>query len=229
MKKTLKLRIHIVLIFLALLLIAVGFFAFWLNIAITEPENLTDFRYIIPSIFFLAFFGPPIILTISYFFEDFNKRVILLEDKITVKKNNQEIVINRKDIIDFFHVKVDKYNISRYKFSDFEYISIILKENQRIYITNLLCKPNEIINFFKFKPEIIYTNIPFIDRGLGGINLTTQEFEQKVQEFMVNFGDKTEEDLLKICKQSNVYADYAIKAARQLLNKKSKNTTANKS
>ena len=124
---------------------AVGFFAFWLNLAITKPENLTDFRYIIPSIFFLAFFGPPIILTISYFIEDFNKRVILLEDKIIVKKNNQEIIINRKDIIDFFHVKVDKYNISRYKFSDFEYISIILKENQRIYITNLLCKPNEIV------------------------------------------------------------------------------------
>jgi len=218
--KTLKLRIHIVLIFIASLLVSVGFLLYWINIAISSPEDLMDFEVIICSLFFLAFLGPPIILTTTYFFEDYNKTIILKDDKIVVIKNNQSIVIARKDVIDSYYVKVDEYSRSRYQFSQYEYILIVLKEKKRIYITNLLCKPNMIIDYFNLKPEEINTNVPFIDRKLGDLNLTTQEFEKKVQEFIVTFGDKTEEDLLKICKQSNVYADYAIKAARQLLDKK---------
>jgi len=218
--KTLKLRIHIILIFVASLLISVGFLSYWINLAISNPEDLTNSGYIIMSLFFLVILGPPIVLTITYFYEDLNKIITLKDKEIIVVKNNQSIVIKRKDIIDSYYVKVDKYNMTRYKFPQYEYILIILKEKKRIYITNLLCKPNLIIDYINLKPEMIYTNVPFIDRQLGDLNLTTQEFEQKVQEFMVNYGDKTEEDLLKICKQSNLYADYAIKAARQLLNKK---------
>ncbi|RZT96376.1 hypothetical protein EV201_1014 [Ancylomarina subtilis] len=229
--KTLKLKTYIVLIFITSIFVSGGLLGYGIYFAITRPEDMTDARYIFASIFVLFVLGPPIFMTITYYLEEFKKSVTLYENgnKIVIKNNNEEFIINRAEILDSYHVKVDEHNGLRYKFSEFEYILIVLKGGRRVFITNFLCKPDKILTFLRLKPNMIYTNVPFINRRLGEQYLTPKEFDKKVNEFSEIFRDKKEEDLIKICKQTNVYADYAIRAARQQLRERCGNTTANKS
>lgn len=219
--KTYKLRIHIILIFILSFIFSLGFVFFWIKLAISRPEDLTDIGFIIASIVFLIFIGPPIILTITYFQQDLNKKVII--DKanglIKIEKNREQYSFNRKDLIQVYHVKVDKYAASRYKFPMYEYLLFVFKEKEKLIITNLLCKPKHIIESLSLKPKMIYTNVPLIDKKLGESFLTTAQFDDKVKEFHLNFQNNTDDELMKVCGQKG-YADYAKKAARQILNER---------
>ncbi|MCG6191264.1 hypothetical protein [Maribellus maritimus] len=81
------------------LLISVGFIALWIEIAITRPEELTNIGFIIASIFFLVFVGPPVVLTVSYFLQDLNKQISIDKTKgiISVEKNAERHEFKKQD------------------------------------------------------------------------------------------------------------------------------------
>jgi len=219
--KIFKLRTHVILIFILSLIFSAGFVFFWIRLAISRPEDLTNIGFIIVSIMFLFFIGPPIILTITYVSEDLNKRVIIdnTTGLIKIEKSGEIYSFSQKDLIQVYHVKVDKFASSHYQFPMYEYLLLLFKEQEKLILTNLLCKPMNIIDSLKLKPKMIYTNVSLIDKKLGESFLTTAQFDNKVKEFYSNFQNKTDEELMQVCGQKG-FSDYAKKAARQILNER---------
>jgi len=222
--KTQRLRFNILLIFIGSLLISIFYIGLLIHLIIAEPERLTSSGFIFISIIFIIFLGPPTILTITYFIEDFNKTLEfnLSSGEIIINKNKNCWIINKDSILDFYIVKVDKYTFVRYQFPQYQYVLIILKDGDRIFITNLLSKPQRLIDFLKIIPHEINVLVPFIDRRIGEINLTPDKYEKKVKEFYHTFNIKTNSELIEICSQQAVYADYAREAARRLLKEREK-------
>lgn len=216
--KKYKLRIPIVLYFILSWIISAGFILFWIDIAISRPEDLTDTSFIGASILFLILVGPPIILTITYFLEDLRKNVIIDDENeiIKIKKGNIIVDFNKKDLLEVYHVKVNWNNSSKFQFTMYRYLLFVFKEKKKLVITNLICKPEIIINALKINPKIVYKNIPFIDRKMGNSFLTSEELDSKINEFYIKYKNKEEDELLRICKQPG-YAEYAKKAARLIL------------
>lgn len=221
--ETYKLRFHIFLIFILSLLLSSGFVIFVIYTAFQRPEHLTDIAFIIAFILLVIVSGAPIVLTTTYFLEDFRKSVTVDSENEIIKIENRygKVEFNKKDLIEVYHVKVDRYNFSRFKCPMYEYLLFVFKEREKLIITNLLCKPEKLISALRINPKMIFKNFPFIDREMGNAFLTTEEFDSKVEEFYRNFQDKTKDELLTICKQQG-YASYAKKAARQILDGKSK-------
>ena len=223
--KTYKLRIHIALILILCCLISVGFVSFWIRIAISRPEELTDIGFIIASVLFLIFVGPPIVLTITYFIQDFRKKISVDNTKgiLSIRKNNKSFEFRKQDVKEVYHVKVNKSNTSKFQFPMFEYLLFVFEERQKLIVTNLICKPERLLNSLKLTPKVIHTNVPLIDKTMGNSFLTTQEFDAKVNEFYKRYKNKPDNELLEICKNKG-YAEYAKKAARQILNEKNPQT-----
>jgi len=223
----LKPRKEKILIFLASILFSLFFMGILIKNLIegyNDPETLGA---IIISITLMLFASPPLLLSITYFYTDFTKEVIVDKTQILVKQRGELTVISQNDVMDSFYVKADDiFSYRNYRFPMYKYIVLILKERKRVYITNLLCEPELIIKTLELDTKIIYTDFPFIKWTLGSGVLTSKEFETKVVEFEKNFQEHTESKLAEIISQRNIYADYAIEAATRVLNKK--NTNANK-
>jgi len=216
--KKYKLRIPIVFYFILSWIFSAGFILFWIDIAISRPEDLTNKSFIGASILSIILIGPPIILTISYFLEDLRKNIIIDDENelIKIKKRNIIVDFNKKDLLEVYHVKVDRYNSSKFQFPMYQYLLFVFKERKKLVITNLICKPELIINALKINPKIVYKNVPFIDRKMGNSFLTSEELDSKVNEFYIKYKNKKEDELLRICKQPG-YTEYAKKAARLIL------------
>ena len=164
---------------------------------------------------------PMILMSVGYLYEDLSKKVFIDREKkrIIIKKGNKEIIITKSDIVESFHVKGS--GVHRYRhLEEYEYVLLVLKERVRIYITNLLIDSQDIISLFSLNCREIKSAIPFIDRGMGAGVLTTEEFEQKVKEFELNFQDYPNEKLHSIVLSKKEYASYAIEAARNILEKR---------
>lgn len=144
-----------------------------------------DIGGIIVSIIVLIVVGPPIIMTFTYVREDLNKKLSInnIKGQITVEKGKTKYCFNKKDLIKVYHIKVDKYAMTKYTFPMYEYVLFLFKEQERLIITNLLCKPKYLIESLDLKPQMVYTNVPFINRKIGDRYLTTAQFETKTKEF----------------------------------------------
>ena len=208
-----KIKIKVLLDFLGTSLF---FFCPLLIMAIVKPNVLHDIFIIILVSIVQIYFSIPLILTITYLIEDFKKTIVLNSQTgvLSVENKQDEIKIYKKDIIDFYYVKG---NLVRHFTIDFDYIVIILKERQRIFITRLICNPQDIIDFIGIEPKEISQILPYLDRKIGSAYLTTQEFEEKVKEFIETYKNKSNEELHNICSHSNTYAEYAIAAAKRIL------------
>jgi hypothetical protein len=215
----LKPRLKNILIFSASLLISAGLLIFLL----AGLYNLKSTESIVPIGILFLFCLPPLILSITYFYIDLTKKVFIdvSQNRIIIRKRGKEIIIKQEDILDSFYVRVeDKWRYKGYYFPMYKYIVLILKERRRVFITNLLCEPELIINAMNLNRKLIYRNIPFINRNLGSGVLTTKEFESKVLEFENNFQEHPNYILADIISQRTVYADYAREAATRILKKR---------
>ena len=213
-----KLVLFTVFFILALLFIIIIFRVAWHDI-------ITGHLFAIGLILLISIVIPlPIIvLSTSYLYEDLSKEVFIDRGNkmIIIKKKNKEIIITKSDIVKSFHVKTLKTGRARHNLeNEYEYVLLVLKERKRIFITNLLIEPKEIISFFSLNCTEIIPMIPLIDRKMGSGVLTTDEFEQKVKEFEHSFHDTPNEKLHSIIRDKKVYASHAIEAARRILEKR---------
>ena len=177
---------------------------------------------IVAFILTIIIFGPSFILAVTYLYQDLTQKVYIDEHQkqIIIRQKGNEIRISRQDIVEYFLVRVNEKHLHSYRYRPFNYILIVLKERQKIIITNLLIKPEYIIQFFNLYSTILEKNIPFIERSLGDRNLTSEEFENKVNEFINTFLNYSESELKQIICQKKEYADYARAAASRILSSK---------
>lgn len=226
----LKPRIGQILIFSVSFLISIALIIFIIRIINKRPEDLKSIDAIIAYLLFIILVGPPLILSTTYFYVDLTKKVSIdmHTKRIIIREGGKETVITHNDVIESYYVRVENLGGSRYKFPFYKYVLLVLKERKRVFITNLLCDPEFIIKHLDLNCKYINSNVPLIDRTLGECVLTSQEFENKVLEFENNFQDHSNEMLVNIINQKNVYTDYAREAASRILKRRKQNTNANR-
>ena len=172
---TFKFRIGIGTYFLLTFIASIIFIGILTNTIMKDPKQTINFEAIIFGAFaIIAITGSPIILTANYFIEDLNKTIRIENDTIYIDKGSENKTFKKQDIKHFYHVNVDKYSLSGRNSlrRSYEYFIIVLKDNEFIYLTNLICKPTEFINSIGLTPKEINVWFPYIDRNIGKANLT---------------------------------------------------------
>jgi hypothetical protein len=171
------------------------------------------------SLFIFVFTLPEIIVAVSYIIEDHNKKIFIDKENqcLVVKHKGEEIRITQSDIVKSYHIESRRRGVIGY-----EYILLILPERKKIYITNLFSKSKDIISFFSLSCINMQYMLPRIDRTIGNAFLTTEEHEDKVDEFRSIFKNHSDDELYHILRNRKDYATYAVKAAQILLKERSK-------
>lgn len=225
----LKPRLDNLLLFLANLLISIGTLIWIASMLIKRPTDLVKIEAIVAYLGFAIIVIIPLILSSCYLYVDLTKKVIIDEKNkaLIIKKSGKDTIITRHDILDSCIIRTKKYGFSRSSFPLYRYVILVLSERRRIFITNLLCEPEYIMNVLNLKNNVVETTIPFLDWKYGNGILTTKEFESKVIEYETLFQDHTDKTLNNIVLQKETYADYAREAAKRILKKREMNTTAN--
>lgn len=135
----LKPRIQKILIFLMSILFTLLFIGILFKNLTEGYKDLEEISTILFSIFIILFVSPPLLLSITYFYTDLTKKVIIDQTKnqIVIKKRGKETLISHKDVIDSFYVKVDDFiGYRSYTFPMYRYIVLILKERKKTGVYN---------------------------------------------------------------------------------------------
>lgn len=209
-----------IVIRLALGIIIPVFFMFMvINAAWQDLTALQTDAILAISLFIFAYTLPEIIVAISYITEDYNKKIYLDKENrcLIVKHKGEEIRITQPDIVKSYHVESKRRGVIGY-----EYVLLILPERKKIYITNLFSKSKDIISFFSLSCVNMQYMIPRIDRTIGNAFLTTEEHEDKINEFRNIFKNHSNDELYHILRNRKEYATYAVKAAQILLKERGK-------
>jgi len=218
--KELKPRITQLLIFLLFFFVGFIFLTFLISQILKVESNQDPLLVIMAGVGCLLIFGPFIVLSASYLYVDLTKKIFLDEHKnqIIVKRKNNSMTISAQDIVESYHVKVLNPFRRRLPLNACEYIVPVLKEREKIYITNLLIDPEQISKCLNIKYNLIITRIPFIDWQIGQGVLKSDELEHKVTELLERFQDYPTSQLAEILSQKSTYADNAREAASRLMN-----------
>jgi hypothetical protein len=208
--------------FIALALAYILVLAYILFPAFNGKGIVSSKPFLVFIVVLFIFFLIPFFLSITYIIEDLNKTVQFdyKNQILVVKKKNEIINIKKNDIIAAYQVIADDFIGVRLNFPWYKYVLIIKKGRKIIFITNLLCNPEEVFSFFKIKYKTINWFIPFISRSIGSEFLTTEEVNEKVMEYEEFYKDYSTDQLEDIVKNSKTYTEQARQAASNLLNRK---------
>jgi len=208
--------------FIALSLGYILVFTFTLMKSSNGKEIILSTPFLIFIAVLLIFFLIPFFLSITYIIEDLNKTVQFdyKNQILIVKKKNEIINIKKNEIIAAYQVIADDFIGSRLNFPWYKYVLIIKKGRKRVFITNLICKPEEVLSFFKINYKTINRYVPVISRSIGSEFLTSEEFNEKVMEYEEFYKDYSKEKLENVVNNSNIYTEQARQAASNLLKRK---------
>jgi hypothetical protein len=221
--KSYTLRPEILILFLFILLVPL----FMIGLAVNK---ILDNFSVLEDISFLAFFAVALFVAWLYFYisigylsEDLEKTVLIDNEnhEIIITKDRKELRFQTNEIIKCYYVKGYE-NFRRSIFYGHKYLVFILKDYSRVFITNLIADPDDLIRELSLTVKTIETYIPNVDKGIGNAIYNKEEYDTKVKEFYSSFSGKSITELTTICKRSNIYSKYAIIAAKQLI--KEKNT-----
>jgi hypothetical protein len=162
---------------------------------------------------------PVAFLYLQYFLTDRNKKIEINTEtrQLVITNNGKSVVVNRKDIQEC--VFVHSHN-GRTFWSDFQYIRIKTSETTAFVITCLMASPYEIIDLMRvnyryekvFFPCVSYDVVT--EKEMAKRRL---EFEKQKQMFLIDFGGYETERLTEIINTPNKHADYAVAAAKEIL------------
>jgi len=220
--KEYKLRIGVLaeMSFLIVLsLVAIGFLT---SFIIKDIVTLNSYWEFIFLGIFIAIIGIYDFITLTYFKEDFGKKVTINSQnkELIIRKGNMERLISRKDINKCYHIKSDHRNSTNDPFRVHKYLAIHLKSRELIIISSLIIEPKLLLSELGLTSTLIKQFLPYIDYKIGSEFLSQEDYEKKVEEYCEIYKDKSKEELLGICKEPKVYAQYAVESARKLLKAK---------
>jgi len=176
-----KVKSFKLVLFIFLSLLSIIFFIYLLFSFLINKNDLPFLPILIFIIILLLFSLIPFFLSLTYIIEDLCKTVQFdfKNQVLVVKKKNEIINIKKSDIIAAYKIVADEFIGVRLNFPWYKYVLIIKKGGKRVYITNLICDPEEIFSVFKIKYKTINWFIPVISRGIGTEFLTSDAFGKK--------------------------------------------------
>ncbi|MCZ8353090.1 MAG: hypothetical protein O9340_00035 [Cyclobacteriaceae bacterium] len=179
----------------------------------------------LPAIYFVGLIiltiGFTAIITIHYLINDWGKEVSFESDSIIIKQRGNEIKIKRSDIIEVVIVENENHRNLRY----YKYARIRTIDNKAFIVTSLIMQPIDLVNKLKVNHKEESVFLPIVK-----LNIQSEKEKKRIKlkrekmkiEFLENFKDYEDSKLRQIIGDKRKYADYAIEAANEILEKRKK-------
>lgn len=185
------------------------------------------------SLILLIFLLPlPISLVVigfyfHYFFTDRYKKIIVKPEtkQLFILNNGKTNIIHKKDIQEYSIVFT---NNPRIPWSSFRYARIKTINNESFIVTCLLVDPMELNNLLKIaykKDQHLFPIIVSKTLSSKEIEKRKKRYESQKQEFIEQLFPVESDRLNKIIQNPIKYADYAVEAAKDVLQKRNNNAS----
>lgn len=178
----------------------------------------------LPAIYFVGmiflFIGSQAIVTVQYILNDWGKEVSFDNEGLIIKQKGKEFKIKKSDIEQITVIQNDNSKYLRH----YKYARIKTKDNKAFIITSFIIEPMLIVNRLKVnhKEESVFF-LPTIRLGIQSDKEKLKvklNREKKKTEFLENFKDFDDAKLRQIIRDKKSYADYAVEAATEILEKR---------
>jgi hypothetical protein len=198
----------------------VVFLYFLVDYSVYHGTIIGNGFYLLATPFIISL--PTIFLYIHYFLADKYKTLEIntRSEQIIITDRKKTVHIHRKDIQECTVIFVAN---RRLFWSDFQYLRIKINDTTSFIITCLIADPEEIIGLLKVNYKKTNVFLPVLSKG----TLTEKEmvqrkerFQKQKDEFLKVFGSYETGRLQSIADNPDQYAEYAIAAAKELLQKR---------
>jgi hypothetical protein len=177
----------------------------------------------LPAIYFVGLvillMGFSSIVTIQYLLNDWGKEVSFGQDGITIKQRGNEFRIKRGDIAQIAVIENANHRSLRY----YKYARIKTKDDKAFIVTSFIMEPIDLVNKLKVNHKEESVFLPTIRLDIQSDKekeKITRDRERKKTEFLENFKDYEDAKLRQIIRDKKSYADCAIEAATEILEKR---------
>lgn len=204
------------------ILILILIFDFWAN-------GLTSKA--LPAVYFVGviilFISAQGIVTVQYILNDWGKEVSFDNEGLIIKQKGNEVKIKKSDIEQIAVVENDGSKYLRY----YKYARIKTKDGKAFIVTSFIMEPMHIVNKLKVnhKEDSVFF-LPTIRLDIQSEKekqKIKRDKEKKKTEFLENFKDYEDSKLRQIIGDKKSYADYAVEAATEILERRKKITAPN--
>ncbi|NBW36212.1 MAG: hypothetical protein EBR30_14560 [Cytophagia bacterium] len=201
-------------IFITGLLTLILVFDFWANGLTSEA---------LPAIYFVGLIllaiGFSAIVTINYLMNDWGKEISFESDSIKIRQRGKEVKIKRSDIIEIVIVENENHRSLKY----YKYARIKTTNNKAFIVTSLIMQPIDLVSKLKVNHREESVFLPIVK-----LDIQSEKEKKKIKlkrekmkmEFLDKYKDYDDSKLRQIISDKRKYADYAIDAANEILEKR---------
>jgi hypothetical protein len=200
--------------------LTVLFLYFIIDLSVSHDKLIKESLYILLCPWVISL--PSIFLYSLYYFTDKGKKIELNTEtkQLTITDKSQYISISKNDIQE---CTVVANSNGRAFWSNFQYLRIKISETQAFIITSLIVDPDEIVELLQVnykKDEVFFPVIAYDTLTEKEIAKRRMYYEEQKQEFIEKFSSHKTEKLKVIIENPAEYADYAVAAAKEILQKR---------
>jgi hypothetical protein len=164
------------------------------------------------------------ILTIQYILNDWGKDVSFENEDLLIRQKGKQIKLTKSEIEQIAVIENDGSRHLR----NYKYARIKTKDGKVFIVTSFIMDPMDIVNKLKVnhKEESVFF-LPTINRSLQSEKQKQKlkrDREKKKIEFLDHFKDFDDSKLRQIAGDKKGYADYAVDAATEILERRKKFT-----
>ncbi len=177
----------------------------------------------LPAIYLVGFIifsmGFSAIVTVQYLLNDWGKEVSFGQEGVTINQKGKEIKIKKSDIDQIAVIENDNHRTLR----NYKYARIKTKDGQALIVTSFIMEPMDLVNKLRInhKEESVYLpTINFDIQSEKEKDKIKRDREKRKTEFLENFKDYEDSKLRQIIGDKKGYAEYAIEAATEILEKR---------
>jgi hypothetical protein len=182
----------------------------------------------LPAVYFVGAIifsmGFSAILTIQYFIEDWGKEVSFESGgSIAIRKGSTSVKLARGDIEQIAVVQNEDHRTLR----NYKYARIKTKDGKVLIVTSFIIEPMDLVNRLRInhKDEAVFLPRINLDIVSERQKKRMQKYhERKKSEFLDIFRDYEDSKLREIVRDKKSYADYAVKAAEQIMENRQQNS-----
>lgn len=177
--------------------------------------------FMIALLLIFLFILPRLILEINYWKNDSQQTIQydLDSQTLTIRRKDEEFVIPRSEIKSIEWVKT---RASQTAFQDFTYLRFKFKDHA-FAITGFTINPGEFLQMIRKNFRLIEVSYPKIDLYVMTEKKKAkrqQLHDQKKAEFLQKYAEWEDARLEEVVRKTDHYADYAVAAAREILEKR---------
>jgi hypothetical protein len=178
----------------------------------------------LPAVYFVGLIilmiGSLAIVTVQYIVYDWGKEVSFENEALIIKQKGKEVKIKKSEIEQIAVIENDGSRYLRY----YKYARIKTKDGKAFIVTSFIMEPMDIVNKLKVnhKEESVFF-LPIIN-----LDIQSEKEKEKIKrvrekkkiDFLENFKDYEDSKLRQIIRDKKSYADYAVEAATEILERR---------